>query len=81
MPSALSKAGIADILTNLSNRSGVARFTPHDLRRTFITQLLDRGVDINTVRQLAGHANIATTASYDFRGEKELIRATQGLVW
>lgn len=81
MPSALSKAGVADILTNLSNRSGVARFTPHDLRRTFITQLLDQGVDINTVRQLAGHANIATTASYDFRGEKELIRAAQGLVW
>lgn len=78
---ALSKTGLAGILSNLTYISGIPKFTPHDLRRTFITRLLDCGVDINTVRQLAGHSNIATTASYDFRGEKALIRATQGLVW
>ena len=43
-------------------------FTPHDLRRTFITQLLEQGSRPQRVRQLAGHADIATTTRYDHRG-------------
>ena len=43
----------------------------HDLRRTFATRLLDRHVDIVTVKNMMGHANIATTALYDRRGEEE----------
>ncbi|MCH7423895.1 site-specific integrase [Shewanella sp. MM_2022_3] len=48
---------------------GVMGASPHDLRRTFITRLLEQNVDINTVRQMAGHADISTTTIYDKRGD------------
>ncbi len=42
---------------------------PHDLRRTFITQLLRQNVDLSTASKLAGHASLATTQIYDKRDE------------
>lgn len=50
-------------------RSGVDAFTPHDLRRSYISHQLDAGTDIKTVRDLVGHADMNTTARYDRRGD------------
>lgn len=75
----LTTTGLTGILADLQQTSGIARFTPHDMRRTFITRLLEQGVDINTVRQLAGHSDISTTTRYDCRGESMKISASRRL--
>ncbi|GAA2701386.1 tyrosine-type recombinase/integrase [Nonomuraea recticatena] len=61
---------VSDILAARSEQAGIQPQAAHDMRRTFIGELLDAGVDLATAQALAGHASPSTTARYDRRPEK-----------
>ncbi len=70
VPERLSEQAVYEMLARRSRAAAVARLSPHDCRRTFVSNLLDSGADIAIVQKMAGHRNIATTARYDRRPER-----------
>lgn len=73
----LSESAIYQMLRYRGAQAAVDNFTPHDLRRTFATRLLDNGADINTVRLAMGHESIVTTQRYDKRDEGRVAEVTR----
>lgn len=74
----LGASTIALCLDLHAAQSGVFEpFSPHDLRRTYITRLLERGADVITVSKLAGHESVDTTKKYDKRGEEAKRKAIE----
>jgi len=63
----LTSQTIYNVVKARTLEAGVTVCTPHDLRRTYVTCLLDFNVDLNTVRLMVGHENIETTCRYDRR--------------
>jgi len=56
------------ILQTRAAKANVRAFSPHDLRRSCVSDLLDAGVDISVVQRFVGHASVTTTARYDRQG-------------
>jgi integrase len=73
----LSPSAICASLRRRSQRCGVKDFTVHDLRRTYISDLLEDGRELEVVARLVGHRNVNTTARYDRRGDARARRAAK----
>lgn len=64
---------ISYIITRLAKKSGIKKkVSPHTLRHTFATHLLERGVDIRHIQKLLGHSNLQTTQVYTHVAKHEL---------
>ena len=69
----MNSRAIERLVQKYSKIAGISKnVTPHTLRHTFATDLLQAGADIRSVQSLLGHANISTTQVYTHVTDKHL---------
>jgi integrase/recombinase XerD len=72
----LTRQGLWQILKEYAKEAGLAEaVTPHTLRHSFATHMLNGGADLRSVQELLGHANISTTQIYTHLTSDHIRRA------
>lgn len=77
--SRLTSQAVLHVLGQRQVQAGLEPLTPHDLRRTYATLLLENGEDIATVMDAMGHADVSTTRRYDMRNSDHVKAARDRL--
>lgn len=73
--SKLSRAMVFEIVKQLTSRAGIHKnISPHSLRHSFATHLVENGADLRAVQEMLGHASIITTEIYTHL-DREFLRS------
>ena len=78
---AITDRAIRKMVAKYAYNAKLEDVSPHTLRHTFCKELLNKGIDLTVVAQLAGHSSIETTRLYVTPGEQELQQAVEKLNW
>jgi len=77
----MTAASMARFIKALYREAGLTGASSHSGRRTLITRLAERGVDLKAIAEIAGHSSIRTTAVYVESNPRRLARILQDVTW